>query len=426
MCSIIISAVRARRCMVRWATLGCALSVAVHATSTAASESLGLNQTIALALEQQPLLESLDASARAAREASIWAAQLPDPRVVAGIRDLPINTDDAYSFTRDSDTQIVVGIAQEFPRAQKRRLRGVLLLKEAERLQAEHRLAACVVRRDASLAWLALWRDEMARQISVDMRKMARLQAQAVAIVARSGLAPQSDLLLAQLDVERMDDVIAEREQVLDRSRYALHRWISDAARLPVSQAEPELPVTPTALGLLEGLAQHPELVVLRQRIDESKVGVDLARANRLPDWRVEVGYGHRREFSDMVMLQFGLDLPLFAHNRQDRLVASALAMGEAAAAQWESGRRQLESRVLQATRDLQHLRKRLTAYDDTILPQTLLGIESAGAAWRSGRGTLEQVLQARRTRLDVLMARLKLQHDLFGRQIELIYLSGG
>ena len=426
MCAIIIELVRVRRCLLRSAAFGCALGVAAHAVSASASESLGLNQAIEFALQRQPLLESLDASARAAREASISAAQLPDPQLVGGFRDLPISSGEAYSFTRDTDTQIVIGFAQEFPRAQKRRLRGVLHVKEAERLQAEHRLADCVIRRDASLAWLALWRNEMARQISVDMRATGLLQAQAVGIVAGNGLVSQSDMLLAQLDVERLDDVIAKRDQALDRSRYALHRWIGDAARLPVTQAVPELPVKPTTSELLEGLAQHPELVVLRQRIDESQVGVELARANRLPDWRVEVGYGHRREFSDMVMLQIGMDLPLFARNRQDRKIASALAMGEAASAQWENGRRQLESRVLQASRDLQHLHERLIAYDDKILPQTMLWIESAGAAWRSGRGTIDQMLQARRTRLDVLMARLKLQHDLIARQIELIYLSGG
>ena len=425
MCPFTANPSGARHRAVCCVVFSCAVSTAGYAAAPL-NESLGLQQAAELAVQHQPLLEGLDAQARAAREASVSAAQLPDPRLVGGVRDLPVNTDEAYSFTRDSDTQIVVGVAQEFPRAQKRRLRGELRVKEAERLDAEQRLAACVVRRDASLAWLALWRDKVAEQISIDTRDAVQLQEQAVAIAVRGGSATQSDLVLARITVERLADAIVEREQTSDQARFALRRWIGDAANLPIALAEPELPDPPTDRALIERLAEHPELAVLQQRMDESRVGVDLAKANRLPDWRVEVGYGYRREFSDMVMLQVGMDLPLFTHNRQDRDLASASAMGDAAAAQWEDGRRQLESRALQASRDLQRLTDRLAAYNDTIVPQTTLGIDSAMDAWRSGRGTLAQVLDARRMRLDVQLTRLQLQYDALARRVELNYLSGG
>ncbi len=421
------SPVGARRRAMRCAVFGGAVIVAAHAAVGARpSESLDLNQAAELAIQHQPLLDGLDAQARAAREAAISATQLPDPRLVGGIRDLPVNTDEAYSFTRDSDTQIVVAVAQEFPRAQKRRLRGELRIKEADRLQAEQRLAAGIVRRDASLAWLALWRNERAKQISIDTRDAADVQAQAVAIAVRVGSATQADLVAAQLSVERLRDTIAEREQAADQARFALRRWIGDAANMQIALAEPELPVAPSESEVLERLAQHPELVVLQQRVDESRVGVELAQANRLSDWRIEVGYGYRREFSDMVMLQVGMDLPLFARNRQDRDIASASAMAAAAAAQWEDGRRQLESRALAANRDLQRLSERTIVYNGTIVPQATLGIESAMNAWRSGRGTLAQVLDARRVRLDVSLTQLQIQHDALARRIELNYLCGG
>ncbi len=165
---------------------------------------------------------------------------------------------------------------------------------------------------------------------------------------------------------------------------------------------------------------------MLRQRINESRTGVDLAEAKRQPDWRVEFGYGYRRDYSDMVMLQVGMDLPVFSGNRQDRDIASALAMGEAAAAQLEDGERRLESRALEAARDLERIGQRLAAYDRDIEPQTSLGIEAATAAWRSGNGTLGQVLDAQRIRLDVLLARLDLLFDATKRRIELDYLMGG
>ena len=417
---------RARRWAIGAVFIGCALGNVARAADPATTQTLDLTEAAALAVQQQPLLRILDAQMRAAREASVSSAQLPDPQLFGGVRDLPINTRDAYSLSDDSDTQLVVGLSQEFPRAAKRRLRGEQRAREAERLADERRLAELSIRRDASLAWLECWRSEAAKRISIETLDAVQLQAQAVAIQARSGSATQSDYLSALLNVERLRDAIAQRDQAADAARFKLERWIGAAAHRSVAQAPPEFPPSPATPGLLQGLPTHPELNVLQQRINESQASVDLAEAGRLPDWRVEFGYGYRRDYSDMVMLQVGMDLPLFPGNRQNRDIASALALGEAAAAQWEDGKRQLESRVLEASRDLERLSERLAAYDATIEPQTKIGIDAAMVAWRSGRGTLGQVLDARRVRLDVLLARLDLQYDAFKRRLELNYLAGG
>ena len=417
---------RARRCAIGAVFIGCALGSVVRAADPATIQTLDLIEAAALAVQHQPLLKSLDAQAQAAREASVSSAQLPDPQLFGGIRDLPINTQDAYSLSNDSDTQLVVGLSQEFPRAAKRRMRGEQRAREAERLADERQLAELSIRRDASLVWLECWRAEAAKRISLETLEAAQLQAHAVAIETRSGSATQADYVSALLNVERLRDAVAQRDQASDAARFRLERWIGAAAHRPLALQEPQFPPPPATPALLDRLATHPELVVAQQRINESLAGVDLAEAGRLPDWRVEFGYGYRRDYSDMVMLQVGMDLPVFPGNRQDRDIASALALGEAATEQWEDGKRQLESRVLESSRDLERLHERLAAYDATIEPQTKIGIEAALLAWRSGKGTLGQVLEARRVRLDVLLARLDLQYDAFKRRLELNYLAGG
>jgi outer membrane protein, heavy metal efflux system len=417
---------RVRRSVLGVALVGCACAIAAHAAESSSGTVLDLHEAAALAIRQQPLLTSLDAQARAAREASVSSAQLPDPRLVGGIRDLPIDTHDAYSISNDSDTQLVLGVSQEFPRAAKRKLRAEQRVLEADRLAVERRLAELSIRRDASFAWLDRWRAESARHIAAQMLDAAQLQADAAAIDVRSGAATQSDYVSALLNVERSRDVVAQKEQASDEARFRLERWIGVAAQRPVPLEPPQFGPAPAAAALMERLPAHPELAVLEQRIDESHAGVELAEAGRLPDWRVEFGYGYRRDYSDMVMLQVGMDLPVFRGNRQNRDIASALATGEAAAAQWEDGKRQLESRAMEAGHDLERINERVAAYDRTIEPQSNVGIEAATAAWRSGRGTLGQVVEARRVRLDVLLARLDLQYDALKRRVELDYLMGG
>ncbi len=353
------------------------------------------------------------------------SAQLPDPQLFGGVRDLPIDTREAYSLSNDSDTQLVVGVSQEFPRAEKRRLRAEQREREADRLTDERRLAVLSIRRDAKLAWLDCWRADAARQIAIDTLDAADLQAQAVAISVRSGSATQSDYVTALLNVERMRDGVAQRDQAADAARFKLERWIADAAHRSLPAQPPEFQPLPATATLLERLPSHPELAVLRQRISESQTDVHLAEAKRLSDWRVEFGYGYRRDYSDMVMLQVGMDLPVFRGNRQDRDIASALAMSESAAAQLEDGERRLQSRALAAGKDVERITQRLAAYDRDIEPQTKLGIEAATTAWRTGNGSLGQVLEARRVRFDVLLARLDLQFDAAKGRIELDYLMG-
>jgi len=410
----------------------CTATALAAATSSAApaagrslqEEPLELRQAVALALQHQPMLEAISAEAQAARHAAISAEQLPDPQLFAGIRDLAIDTDDAYSFTRDSDTQLIIGVMQEFPRAQKRRLRGQQRSARAERLDFESALTERVIRRDVSLGWLALWREARAQHVAAASLGQGRTQAQAVENSFSSGRSTESDAVAARIEVERLEDEVAKGAQAVASARHTLRRWIGGAAERPVVEDLPPFSPPPDRGELVAHLSGHPELQVLEARIDEANVNADLARAAYQPDWRVELGYGHRPEFSEMVMLQVGLDLPLFTGNRQDRDLDRALALGAAARAAWEDGRRRLESEALLLRDDLDRLSTRATRYNDTILPQTGTRIDAALAAWRSGRGTLTQVLESRRSRLEMELVSLDLLHDVAKRHVELAYLT--
>src|SRR3546814_4109636 len=71
------------------------------------------------------------------------------------------------------------------------------------------------------------------------------------------------------------------------------------------------------------------------------------ARAEKRPDWSVAASYGQRDGGrDDMFMLEFGIELPLFTRNRQDRGVAARQAEYEAALATREDLRRQQAARI--------------------------------------------------------------------------------
>lgn len=401
-----------------------------HATEPASAATpvaaglLTLEETTRLAVTRQPLLQGLAAQSRASRESAILAQQLPDPKLFGGVSDLPINTSDAYSLRRDSDTQLQIGISQEFPRAEKRRLRGELEEREAERIDAEQSLVQRTVKRDAALAWLEVWRYTQSLELARASLHEAETQVAAVEIALKTGSATQAELLTARVEVSRLQDEVAGTEQNIGHARNQLSRWIGQAAHRPVVATLPEAPFELTTNAALERVRQHPHLGELHAQIAATQASIELAKADYAPDWRVELGYGYRPAYSEMLMLQVGIDLPFFTKNRQDRALASALAREEVASAALEDGLRQHESETRLNLDDRARLKQRLKHYDEQLLPQAEQRVEAALLGWRSGRGSLANVLEARRAVLDLAMARLDLQNDYAGHFVQLTYLG--
>lgn len=386
--------------------------------------ALDLDEATELALEAQPVLESLEAEIRAMRETAVAARALPDPQLRTGISDLPIDTGDAGSFTRDADTQIQIGLMQEFPRAQKRRLRGEQFEHEAQRLEAEYRLAERSIRRDAGSAWLELWRGDQGLRLARAGLREAEAQQQAVEIALKTGTATQAEFLAARQEADRLRDEVAGVEQRIAYARHALSRWIGAAAMRPVCPELADAPALPSLDSALQRVRAHPLLAVAAARLAAAQTGTDLARAAYRSDWRVELAYGYRPAFSEMLMLQVGVDLPLFTRNRQDRGLAAALAQQDAAALAIDDIGRQLMAQVRLAHHDYEWLTIRLKDYEQTLLPQSQNRIAAALAGWRSGRNALREVLDARRAALDIQKARLDLQFDRAQRSLELRYLG--
>jgi len=385
---------------------------------------LGLAEAARLAVTAQPLLLGLDAQARAARESAVAARQLPDPQLRFGVSDLPVNGSDAGAFDRDSDTQVQLALMQELPRAGKRRLQGELELREAARLGAEQHLAERTIARDAALAWLQLWREQQALGLAQASLDEARTQTQLAEIALRTGSASQAEYLSTRQEADRLQDALQAAEQGVEHARNALSRWIGEAAYRPVAATLPPMPELPPADTVLARVRSHPHLAGAAVQVAAAQTGAQLARAAYRPDWRVELGYGYRPAYSEMVTLQVGVDLPLFAARRQDRGLAAALAREEAAQAAVEDAQRHLLSEARLNWQDYTRLQLRLQDYERQLLPRAGARTTAALAGWRSGRNALREVLDARRATLDTQLARLELQHDLAKHYLELDWLG--
>lgn len=408
----------AARCL-----LALLLALPLLARSADAETPLSLDEAVTLALTEQPLLRGIAAQSRVLRESAVAARQLPDPELNLGLMDLPVDTEDAYSLTDDGDTQIVVGVKQAFPRADKRRLRGEVMVRDAQRLDVEQLRTRRQVRREVALAWLTLWRETTAQRLVAAQQEDAQTQVALAEIALKTGTATQAEFLAARVEALTLADQVSASAQMIEQARSALSRWVGEAAWRPVERRLALAPPEPLP-ALLAQTRRHPELAAALAQRAVADTGTALARAEFQADWWLELGYGHRPAFSEMVMLQVGMDLPLFTAQRQDRKLAAALAQQDVADAAVDDVQRQLQAELRRLHVDAQRLDARLADYDAGLIPQSAARREAALIAWRNGRGLLREVIQARRDELALQLSQLGLRHALAQRQVQLAYFA--
>ena len=395
------------------------LSGAVGAADTAV---LTLPEVQSLALTGQPALLAEAANVRAFREQSVAAGQLPDPQLLGGITQLPVNGGEAGSLRDDDFTALSVGVSQEFPRAAKRALRAAALEQQATGAQLATTELEQRVRLEAGRAYLDIVAAVHGAELLERLSTEAVRQREVSGIDFVAGRGAQPEVLAAVVEVALVADrsrALRQREQA---SRAGLARWIGVAADRPVESVLPVLPAPPALGQLLDGLPGHPALAVPATTAALAATELRLATAERKPDWRMEVRYDHRLEFPDLVTLMVGVDLPLFAGNRQDRSSAAALERLSAATAQRDDRLREATATVTAAYRDWQAGTQRLRYYDDALLPPGAGRVEAALAAYRAGRGALSELLEARRSLLETELMRVDLATQVARDRLQLQY----
>jgi outer membrane protein TolC len=214
-----------------------------------------------------------------------------------------------------------------------------------------------------------------------------------------------SDALAAEsalLDFDsRLEVLRGDEAQALSR----LRRWVPSTAD-PLLTGEPDFSSLPTSRAqLMERIDDLGPLLAARARVESAAAAVDVSRADKRPDWSVRAAYGQRdRDRSDMLTLEFGVTLPLFARNRQDRDVLAREAEYRQAVALEEDDRRALIAELDAAFARWESLRRQVALHADRLLPLARDRSAVALAAYRAG-GALQPWLDARSAELEVHQA---------------------
>ena len=358
--------------------------------------ALTLEHAIDQALREAPQIAASTAMLEGAAAVAPSAGRLPDPELVTAVDNLPVDTADRFSFTRDFMTMRRIGVMQTFPNHEKRRLQSEQAEGEIAVARGELRKAQFDTAHAVAEAWIAsaVAEESLARLRS--LKPDTQLQASAGRAALSSGRASAAEALATQSLDASLDERILSFEQDAQMKRAELARWLGAAADRPLAAIPTDRELGHSMESLVAAVPEHAPLAPLVAKLDVARTEVALARADKRPDWSAELSYSQRGpDFSNLVSLEFRIGLPLFSGSRQNPRITEKLAAVRAQEAERDAEIRMHTAEVRAALVEWRIGRERLQRYANELLPLQRDRARAALASYSAGRGDLRSALDA-------------------------------
>jgi len=387
-----------------------------------AQTSLTLERAVSLAQAVDPWLDRSRHRQEATVAQSIAAGALPDPVVSLDIANLPL---DSFDFGQEPMTQLKVQASQTFPRGDTRKLKRRQLREQGEQQPFMRRDRLAKVRMTVSQLWLEAYRHrETIRLIKNDRALFEHLvdiaESNYTSGVVRT---QQHDLVRAQLELTRLEDRIVLAQQQQEATLAKLGEWLPSIAPHAISLSQ-TLPTmgdeqhAEVSNALSQTLLSHPKIKTIDQQLAMTRTGIELARQQHKPQWKLNTGYGYRdddplgNDRSDFFSLGVSFDVPLFPAHRQDQKVRSAQAIDAALKTEKALALRSMRASYQSARSRLQHLNQRKTLYEQRLLKEVHDQAQASLTAYTNDAGDFAEAVRARIAELNANIDFLNIKID--------------
>ncbi len=384
-----------------------AATVAPAGAGTNQLESFTLDQALEMAERLHPDLAEGKALVEAAEGRARQAGAFPNPDAIARMEQAP------FKGRPLREAEYLVGIAQPVPLGSR-----LSKARAAEQLERERRVKELAVkrrdlhRRVHGAFATALYQDrawQTQGEIAASVEKVAATTKARV----DAGDALPENLARAEMELARAKVERQRAACLREQATVALAAAMGDAT-LRVKSLEGSLDTTfeiPTLESLAANLATQPEMALAEADIRTRNARVDLAKAERVPDVRVELLY-RRLEASKEKTFDVGLSIPLPLFDRNQGRLREARAEAAAAEARSRSTQNELTFRLREAHAQLTTALNNSRALKTEILPRADTVLKSAEARFAAGDTSLGDVLPVRRDWAAVQLSYLESLRD--------------
>ena len=344
---------------------------------------------VGAALDTHPTLTALDAEIRAAKERVTQAGSLPNPMLMAGIRDQQID------LTRDEMmTMYMVGASQTLVRKDRRDARKRAAELDVQRLERDYESQSAEVEREVRLAWVEAAAALNQIAATEEVARLAGSIGDASRIRYETGSAPQADMIRARLEESNiLHELITLRRE----------RAVAVARLLPLLQLPPTTSVPPFSLrhamerheehGFDLNVGDTPATAALETEAARAEQEIRLAKLTAKPDFDIEASYGMRPQQKDMFSVTARIEIPFRKSTLIEPRIREAMARRDAARAALEVLRQQLRQDNAVAVAMRNEAIEQIDLHVDRLVPEARLGFDSSLASYQNARTTFDSVL---------------------------------
>lgn len=396
---------------------------AAHSTAEGDDPLAGLDRLqrdvlVRAVLERNPSLEAARQAWRAAAARPAQVGALEDPMLSYGVAPLSIGASDV-AFGQE------IRVEQPIPFPGRRSLRRAQAEAEAEAVLSDYHTALLELATTAALLFEDYRLLHRATEINQEHLRLLREIQEVAAARYSAGLAAQQDPIQAEVEgaeiLQREVALEAERLELTARINALLHRRPGLPLPPPTPGAAEPQPAPPDPEALEEAaITARPEMAEKLAELRALQTGVDLARRERRPDFRVMGSYSSMwMDAEHRFMAGVSVNLPVWR-----RRIEAAEAEAQARVAQAESEREHLAIEIRADVRErlagLAEARRRIELIDDRLLPAVRDSIQAARASFETGQASFLNVIEAERALRRAQLGYEEALADLRRRQVAL------
>ncbi len=383
---------------------------------------LTLEEALARTLHGNPDLTIASEELRTVEAEALLASRLPNPELTVTLEN--VAGDGAY---QDTDAaELTIELSQPIELGGKRRLR-----REAAELGRQlaingQTLANAEVLATTRQKFIAVLAVQEKLALAKEQAELAEKSLAAAEERIKAGKSPAIDRLRLQGEASLVDLSLAQAERALVTARQNLAAsWgeahpdfdqvAGDLAILPATPELSELEVT---------LEQTPAAANRRIATELQRVELEQAKARRIPDPSLTVGWRQFEESNEDAWL-FGISCPLPLFNQGQHEIAAASSRFNAVQARELSTRNQVRSTLRTAWQALADARAEAETLAGQVVPAAAEGFAAAEFGYRAGKFGLLELLDAQRALFEARQRQLDARTAAHLAAIELQRLQG-
>jgi len=370
------------------------------------TEDSSLDDCLLYALMNSPEVQAAYYRWQADTERIDQATALPDPMLMLG------------RVLTKAEMRYAVGLSQMIPSWGKRELRGREASEMADAGRKRFEAAALALRYRVAGAFYELQYVADAAAITKQNIELLRSLEEVAAAQYQIATTSVADLVRIQIELAELEDRLAQladrRQALAARLNAAMNR--PHDAPVPFGRGIESMMVSASADELLVMLREsNPELHGMDHEVDAARLGTELARRERLPDFTLGLGFEDMRnpdgDLMDPLMLSVSMNLPLWREKNEAQL-GESIARRLALSADRLGRSNALSAELGEALYEHRDANRRLALYRDTLLPKADQSLASLLALYQAGRGGFLDILDAERTLLEFRLAQQRAAAD--------------